>query len=82
MVAMAVRWATRERTVELTGIPVATLLQLVNEGKVGCRKSRTDKNARTVFCVPDVEEWWDKGAVKVTRFGGEEKEEVAENAGG
>jgi hypothetical protein len=65
---VAVRWATRERAMDLTGIPESTLLRLVNDGLVGCRKSGTDKRARTVFCVPDIEDWWDTGAEVVREF--------------
>lgn len=65
---VAVRWATRERAMDLTGIPEATLLRLVNDGLVGCRKSGADQRARTVFCVPDIEDWWDDHAEVVREF--------------
>lgn len=67
-VGVAVRWATRSRAMALTGVPESVLLRLVNQGYVRCRKTGAGKQARTVFNVPDIEEWWDLYADEVTRF--------------
>lgn len=67
-VCAPIRWASRELTMRLTGIPEVRLLELVNEGRVGARKANATPRSATVFCVPDVEEWWDKEAPRAGPF--------------
>lgn len=57
------RWARRERTMELTGVPEGKLLELVESGFVRARKMDPDAaKSACVFCVADVEEWLEKDA--------------------
>lgn len=67
-VCAPIRWANRKLTMELTGIPEARLLELVNEGKVGARKARDEPKAACVFSVEDVEQWWREEAPKAGPF--------------